>query len=559
MDWFTNLFMGTGTAHSIFLLAMTISIGILMGRIRIFGISLGVTFVLFAGILFSHLGMTMNPELLHLFQEFGLILFVYSVGLQVGPGFFSSLKKGGLKLNLTALGVVFLGVFTTIALHYVTGVDMATMVGVLSGAVTNTPGLGAAQQAYSDVMGSMNPSIAMGYAVAYPLGVIGIIMTTIVLRYILRINLKEEQRKLENEDEDSAQSAIALSLVVKNPSLFGQSIAQMNKNLSNYSFVISRHWNIQTNKITVASSQTVLHDGDRIFVITTEQDHEFLKSFVGEEMDLDRKMWIPTDSKLISNRFVITNKELNGKKLGNLKLRQLEGVNITRVNRAGIDLVATPNMPLQLGDKLTVVGSEAAMPKIKEILGDSVKHLHEPNLISIFFGIALGILLGSIPFDVPGVPQSVKLGLAGGPLIVAIIMGRFGHTCHIVTYTTQSANKMLREIGITLFLACVGLNAGGTFVETLNNGGWIWVGYGVVITVLPLLIMGIVAVKILKINYYTLMGLLAGSTTDPPALAYANVTSQNGAPMIGYATVYPLTMFMRVITAQLLILLYCVA
>ncbi len=557
MDWLSTLFTGTGTAHSIFLLALTIAGGILLGRIRIFGISLGVTFVLFVGILLSHFGMTMNPELLHLFQEFGLILFVFSIGLQVGPGFFSSLRTGGLKLNLIAMGVVFTGVATAIGLHYITGLDMASMVGVLSGAVTNTPGLGAAQQAFMDITGNMNSQIATGYAVAYPLGVVGIILSIILLRFIFRVDIKKEQKRLDAESDDTAISAIALSLIVRNPSLFGKTIEQLNRTLSDYSFVISRHWNIATNTISVASSQTVLHDGDRIFIITTEQDHEFLKGYVGDEMELDRKMWIPTDSKLVSNRFVITNKELNGKRLGSLKLRQLEGVNVTRINRAGVDMVAMPSLPLQLGDKLTVVGSEAAMDKIKQIVGNSVKHLHEPNLIGIFLGIALGILLGSIPFNIPGVPQPVKLGLAGGPLIVAILLSRFGYRYHIITYTTQSANLMLREIGITLFLACVGLGAGGSFVETLNNGGWAWVGYGIIITMLPLIIIGSLALKVWKINYFTLMGLLAGSTTDPPALAYSNSFSGNGAPMVGYATVYPLTMFMRVISAQLLILLYC--
>lgn len=557
MDWLSTLFTGTGTAHSIFLLALTIAGGILLGRIRIFGISLGVTFVLFVGILLSHFGMTMNPELLHLFQEFGLILFVFSIGLQVGPGFFSSLRTGGLKLNLIAMGVVFTGVVTAIGLHYITGLDMASMVGVLSGAVTNTPGLGAAQQAFMDITGSMNSQIATGYAVAYPLGVVGIIISIILLRFIFSVDVKKEQKRLDTESDDTSISAIALSLIVRNPSLFGKTIEQLNRTLSDYSFVISRHWNIATNTISVASSQTVLHEGDRIFIITTEQDHEFLKGYVGDEMELDRKMWIPTDSKLVSNRFVITNKELNGKRLGSLKLRQLEGVNVTRINRAGVDMVAMPSLPLQLGDKLTVVGSEAAMDKIKQIVGDSVKHLHEPNLIGIFLGIALGILLGSIPFNIPGVPQPVKLGLAGGPLIVAILLSRFGYRYHIITYTTQSANLMLREIGITLFLACVGLGAGGSFVETLNNGGWAWVGYGIIITMLPILLIGALALKVWKINYFTLMGLLAGSTTDPPALAYSNSFSGNGAPMVGYATVYPLTMFMRVISAQLLILLYC--
>ncbi|WP_329905475.1 putative transporter [Porphyromonas pogonae] len=555
-DWLSYLIFGTGTAHSILLLALVITFGVILGRIKIGGISLGVTFVLFVGIIFGHFGITMKQDVMHFFKEFGLILFVYSIGLQVGPGFFSSLKKGGLKLNLIAIGIVLLGVITTVSIAFISGTDMPTMVGVLSGAITNTPGLGAAQQAFYDIFRVENTNIALGYAVAYPLGVLGIIFTTIILKHICKIDLKKEEEKLINEEPDT-HTAVPVSLIVRNPALYGQKIGKINSLLGNLSFVISRHWCNKTNKISIARADTELNEGDKVFVITSPQDSELLKNYFGEEISMDRKQWIPTETNLISRRFVVTNKEINGKQLGSLRLRQIEGVNVTRINRAGVEMVARPELLLQMGDRLTIVGSEASMPKIKEIIGDSVKRLNEPNMVGIFLGIALGVLLGVIPFNFPGIPQPVKLGLAGGPLIIAILMGAFGYKYNIITYTTPSVNLMLREFGITIFLACVGLGAGEGFVETIVSGGYKWIGYGVIITILPLLIMGILALKVWKVNYYTLSGLIAGSTTDPPALAYANSSATNDAPAVGYATVYPLTMFLRVLSAQLLIIFFC--
>lgn len=557
MNWINELIWGQGVGHSILLLSFVIALGIQLGKIKIFGVSLGITFVLFVGIIMGHFGITINPHVIHFFQEFGLILFVYSVGMQVGPGFFSSFRQGGITLNMLACGVIFLGVLTTIVIHYMTNIPMPTMVGILSGAVTNTPGLGAAQQAFSDMHGVSDNSIPMGYAVAYPLGVIGIILSTIIIRYVFRISFQKENEMLEKEDNSHANGAIPISLVVKNPAIFNKKVREISSLLEHRDFVISRIWRDNDKKIEMVSADTVLQENDKVFVITTEQDAETLKIFIGEAIDMERKQWIRMESQFINRRILITKPELNGKHLGDLKLRKLYGINITRINRAGVDLVAKPNLTLQVGDRVNVVGTEASIANVEKVLGNSLKRLNEPNLIAIFVGIALGIFLGSIPMTFPGIPQPIKLGLAGGPLIVAILISRFGYHYKLITYTTQSANFMLREVGIAMFLACVGLRAGDGFVDTIiNDGGFAWIGYGVIITMLPLLIIGFIARYFFKINYFTLMGLIAGSTTDPPALAYSNQTAGNDAPSVGYATVYPLTMFLRVLTAQLLILFF---
>lgn len=557
MNWINELIWGQGVGHSILLLSFVIALGIQLGKIKIFGVSLGITFVLFVGIIMGHFGITINPHVIHFFQEFGLILFVYSVGMQVGPGFFSSFRQGGITLNMLACGVIFLGVLTTIVIHYMTNIPMPTMVGILSGAVTNTPGLGAAQQAFSDMHGVSDNSIPMGYAVAYPLGVIGIILSTIIIRYVFRVSFQKENEMLEKEDNSHANGAIPISLVVKNPAIFNKKVREISSLLEHRDFVISRIWRDNDKKIEMVSADTVLQENDKVFVITTEQDAETLKIFIGEAIDMERKQWIRMESQFINRRILITKPELNGKHLGDLKLRKLYGINITRINRAGVDLVAKPNLTLQVGDRVNVVGTEASIANVEKVLGNSLKRLNEPNLIAIFVGIALGIFLGSIPMTFPGIPQPIKLGLAGGPLIVAILISRFGYHYKLITYTTQSANFMLREVGIAMFLACVGLRAGDGFVDTIiNDGGFAWIGYGVIITILPLLTIGFIARYFFKINYFTLMGLIAGSTTDPPALAYSNQTAGNDAPSVGYATVYPLTMFLRVLTAQLLILFF---
>lgn len=557
MNWINDLLWGEGIGHSILLLSFVIAAGIQLGKIKVFGVSLGITLVLFVGIILGHFGFTINHNVIHFFKEFGLILFVYSVGMQVGPGFFSSFKQGGITLNMLACGIVFLGVLTAVILHYATGIPMPTMVGILSGAVTNTPGLGAAQQAFSDMHGVSDNTIALGYAVAYPLGVIGIILSIILIKYIFRVSFDKENEQLNSEDSSHTNEAKPISLIVKNPAIFNKTVAELSNLLEHRDFVISRVWRDSNKQIEIASANTVLQENDKVFVITTETDAETIKTFIGEEIDMERKQWIRMESQFINRRILITKPELNGKRLEQLKLRKLYGINITRINRAGVDLVAKPGLTLQVGDRVNVVGTETAVSNVEKVLGNSMKRLNEPNLITIFVGIALGIVLGSIPISFPGIPQPVKLGLAGGPLVVAILISRFGYHYKLITYTTQSANLMLREIGITLFLACVGISAGDGFVDTIvNNGGFAWIGYGFIITFVPLMIIGCIGRYFCKVNYFTLMGLIAGSTTDPPALAYSNATAGNDAPSVGYATVYPLTMFLRVLTAQLLILFF---
>lgn len=558
MELLKNLFegypdlWGGGVAHSVLILSLVIAFGIMLAKIKVAGVSLGITWILFVGIVFGHFDMTLNEHLLHFMKEFGLILFVYSIGLQVGPGFFSAFKKGGLTLNLLAMLVVFLGVVITIILHFVTGTPITTMVGILSGAVTNTPGLGAAQQANSDLNGIDAPEIALGYAVAYPLGVVGIILSLIALKYILRINTKTEEAEAERGLGHIQELTVRpISFEIRNEAIDGKKIKDI-RPLMNRDFVISRVQYHDGQGTELANSDTVLHLNDKILVISTPKDIEAISVFFGKQIDMQ---WEQLDKKLISRRILITKPELNGKMLSQLKIRNNFGASITRVDRSGVDLVAAPQLQLQMGDRVTIVGSELAVSHAEKVLGNSMKRLDHPNLIPIFLGIALGCILGSTPFVFPGIPQPVKLGLAGGPLIVSILISRFGPQYKMITYTTMSANLMLREIGISLFLACVGLGAGKGFVETvIYDGGYVWVGYGVIITIVPLLIAGLVGRYVFKLNYYTLIGVLGGSTTNPPALAYSNDLTSCDAPAVGYATVYPLTMFLRVLTAQILIL-----
>lgn len=552
MDWLSNLFFGQSIAQSVLVISLVITIGIMLGKIKICGISLGVTWILFVGIALSHFGMSINNEIRHFAQEFGLILFVFSIGLQVGPSFFSSFKQGGMKLVSCAVAIVLLGVATAGVLHLVTGVPITTMVGILSGAVTNTPGLGAAQQAYADTAGVQDPSIALGYAVAYPLGVVGIILTLIVLRFALRVNFEEENKALDALAQEH-KMAEKISIEFTNPSLDGQTVEHI-RNLINRQFVISRVLHASTGELTLADGETLLRVGDKMRMICQPDDIEAITAFLGHTVEMTDEEWghnVP-HATLISRRILITKPEINGKKFSDLRLRTKYGITLTRVNRAGVDLLPYQGLELQVGDRVMVVGPEKGVAKVADVLGNSLKKLDHPNLITIFVGIALGVLLGSIPLL--NVPQPVKLGLAGGPLILAILIGRFGTHFHLVTYTTMSANLMLREVGIALFLACVGLGAGEGFVDAVVGGGYRWIGYGAIITVLPLIVVGVFARLVLKMNYYTLMGMLSGSMTDPPALAYANGVAGNDMPAVGYSTVYPVVMFLRVLTAQIFIL-----
>lgn len=543
---------GGGVAHSVMILALVIALGIMLGKIRIAGVSLGVTGILFVGIAFSCFGMNIDEHLMHFLKEFGLILFVYSIGLQVGPGFFSSFRKGGVTLNKLAALVVALGVVTTVVLYYLTGLPMSTMVGVMSGAVTNTPGLGAAQQAFSDLhAGADAPDIATGYALAYPLGVIGAILTLLALRYLLRIDVRQEEEAAGlGTDVLKDLTTRRISVEVCNPAIEGKSISGI-RHLALRDFVVSRICR-PGGAPELADAATTLRCGDRILLVAAPKDVEALVALLGREVDAEQMI---QDPKMISRRILITKPELNGKTLAELRVRSTSGVTITRINRSGIDLVAG-NLQLQLGDRVTVVGPELSVAHAERLFGNSLKRLNHPNLIPIFIGIALGVVLGSISFWIPGVPQPVKLGLAGGPLIVAILIGRYGPHYRLITYTTMSANLMLREVGISLFLAGVGLGAGEDFVPTLVAGGYVWIAYGAVITVVPLLLAGIFGRYRYKLNYYTLIGVLSGALTNPPALAYSTEQTTSDAPSVGYATVYPLSMFLRVLAAQLLILIF---
>ena len=553
MDWFSNLFFGTGIAHSIFVLALAIAIGIFLGaKLKFKGITLGITWILFCAIACSHFGMTLDPLVESFAKDLGLILFVYSIGLQVGPGFFSSFGKGGLRLNMLAASIVVLGCATAYVIHLLSGTDIATMTGVLFGAVTNTPGLGAAQQTYQDLTGVSNPDIASGYAMAYPLGVVGILFAMMVIRWVFRIKMDKEEEQVTKE-KGEVQQVEHYDMRLTNPQIDGLHVRDLGL-LTHVTIVVSRVLDVHGNEF-MPDAETLLHVGDQVRLVT-DKKNERTVLLLGEKTDIH---WDEKEKNihLVSQHIVVTKDKINGKQICDLKVRDAFHITITRVRRAGIELLATPELRLQLGDRLTVVGEKEAVDKIAKAFGNSAKKLDAPNLASLFFGIILGVALGSIPFALPGLSQPFKLGIAGGSLIVAILMGAFGTKWHLVTYTTTSANLMIREIGISLFLAAVGFGAGGSFVETLLDGGYVWIGYGVIITLLPLLLIGFIARKGYKLDYFTLMGLIAGSTTDPPALAYAtSQSSANDRAAVAYSTVYPLTMFLRVLTGQLMILLF---
>jgi len=551
MDWLFDLIWNNSVAHTIYLVGIVISLGIWLGKIKIGGISLGVTWVLFVGIIVSHFGMIVDPEILHFIKEFGLILFVYSIGLQVGPGFFSSFKKDGIRLNILATAIVFLGVGVAIIFYYTTDLPISTIVGILSGAITNTPGLGAAQEAYTQVKGSVDPTIALGYAAAYPLGVVGIISAIVLIRYIFRIKMSDEIERIEKKNTQSNAFTL-LSVQITNPAISGKTVQRIQDYLDSH-FVVSRVQRAD-GSIELCNADTILIQEDVVFVATETEERDRVLALLGTEVEKD---WYKENGDLISRRILVTKEGVNGKTLGSLQLRKTYGINITRINRAGVDFLATPSVSIQMGDRVMVVGREESIKNVEKVLGNSLKRLDHPNLGPIFIGIALGVLLGCIPFTFLGIPQAVKLGLAGGILIVSILIGRFGPSLHLPTYTTMSANLMLREIGISLFLASVGLSSGEQFVETvITTNGLMWVGLGFAITIIPLLIVGCISRGLLKMDYFEIMGLIAGSTTDPPALAYANSSSNNDRSAIAYSTVYPLTMFLRVLTAQFLILIF---
>ena len=562
MDWIVNLFANTeSVAHIALLYAIVIAIGVYLGKIKIGGISLGVTFVLFAGILAGHVGFTGPKEILTFVQDFGLILFVFMIGLQVGPGFFESFKKGGVTLNMLSASAILLNILVMFGCYYLffdtsNPNNLPMMIGTLYGAVTNTPGLGAANEALLSVFPNGAPSIANGYACAYPLGVVGIIGATILIKYICKINTADEEEQLNEEDAANPHAkAHNMHLRVENAYITGRTLREVSEFL-NRDIVCSRL--LHNGEVSIPNSKTKFEVGDELLVVCAEADAEAIKAFIGPEVEAEWDREKDEVQHFVSRRIVVTRPEMNGKTLGKMHFSSVYGVNVTRISRQGMDIFAGRNHHFHVGDKILVVGPEENVNRVAEIMGNSVKRLDAPNIATIFVGIMVGIIFGSLPFAIPGMPVPLKLGIAGGPLIIAILIGRFGYRMKLVTYTTTSANMMLREIGLVLFLASVGIKAGAGFWDTVVQGdGLKYVGCGFLITVIPILIIGTIARLKFKFNYFTIMGMLAGTYTDPPALAYANASCSKEAPAVGYSTVYPLSMFLRIFTAQIVVLFFC--
>ncbi len=561
MDWLINLFTNTeSVAHIAILFAVVIAVGVFLGKLKIGGISLGVSFVLFAGIIAGHIGFTAPTNILNFLQDFGLILFVFCIGMQVGPGFFESFKKGGIILNGLSALLILLNILVMFGCYYIffdtsDPNNLPMMVGTLYGAVTNTPGLGAASEALNSVFKDHVPQIASGYACAYPLGVLGIIGATIALKYICRIDMKADDDALEEEEKENPHAKPhQLHLKVANAYIAGRTLKQISEFL-NRDVVCTRLRH--KGEVVIPTRTTTFQMDDELLIICTEADVEAVKAFIGPEIDVE---WNEDDQKkpMVSRRIIVTNSEMNGKVLGSMHFSSVYGVNVTRITRQGINLFASRNHRFQIGDRLMVVGQEDNVNRVSELMGNSERRLNAPNLFTIFVGIIVGIIFGSIPVAIPGMPVPLKLGIAGGPLVIAILIGRYGDRLKLVTFTTTSANMMLREIGLVLFLASVGIKAGANFWDTVVQGdGLKYVYTGVLITVIPILIVGVIGRLRFHINYYTLMGMIAGTCTDPPALAYANSVSSREAPAIGYSTVYPLSMFLRIFTAQIIVLFFC--
>ena len=557
--WLVNLFTTTDSvAHIALLYAVVIAIGVYLGKIKLFGISLGVTFVLFAGIVAGHIGFTAPKDILTFIQDFGLILFVFMIGLQVGPGFFESFGKAGIKLNGLATVAILLNIIVMFACYYIFFdtsdiTNLPMMIGTLYGAVTNTPGLGAANEAMTTVFGDKAPQIATAYACAYPLAVLGIIGGTILIRYLCKVKLENEEEQLKAMEETNAnKKPYKMHLEVTNKYLEGKTLLQVHDFL-NRDFVVSRL--VHNGELSIPNRNTIFHMGDQMLIVCAEADQEAIMAFIGPKLDIDFEQ---SDQPLVSKRILITNPKINGKSLGSLHFSSMHGVNVTRVTRHGMDLFASTSLPLQVGDRIMVVGPEDAVDRVANKMGNSIRRLDAPNIATIFVGIIIGIIFGSLPLAIPGMPVPMKLGIAGGPLIIAILIGRYGYKIKLVTYTTTSANMMLREIGLVLFLASVGIKAGEGFFETVVQGdGLLYVLTGFLITIIPILIVGPIARIRYKFNYFTIMGMIAGTYTDPPALAYANSVCSKEAPAVGYSTVYPLSMFLRIFTAQILVLFFC--
>jgi putative transport protein len=558
-QWLSDLFTATDSvAHIALLYSVVIAVGIYLGKIKVFGISLGVTFVLFAGIVAGHIGFTAPTSILTFLQDFGLILFVFMIGLQVGPGFFESFGTTGIKLNGLAAVTILLNVLVMFGCYFAffdtaDKSNLPMMVGTLYGAVTNTPGLGAANEALSTVFGDDAPPIASAYACAYPLGVLGIIGATILIRYICKIKLEHEEEQLAAlEGGNAAKKPHHMHLEVSNQYLEGKTILQVH-NFLNRDFVVSRI--LHDGHVSIPNRETIFHMGDQMYIVCAEADYEAIVAFIGPVVEVD---WDRQDQPLVSKRILVTNPKINGKSLGDMHFSSVYGVNVTRFTRHGMDLFASATLPLQVGDRIMVVGPQDAVDRVANLMGNSVRRLDAPNIATIFVGIFLGLIFGSLPIAIPGMPVPLKLGLAGGPLIIAILIGRYGYKIKLVTYTSTSANMMLREIGLVLFLASVGIKAGATFLETVVQGeGLLYVLTGFLITIIPILIVGPIARLRYRFNYFTIAGMVAGTYTDPPALAYANSICSKDTPAVGYSTVYPLSMFLRILTAQLVVLFFC--
>ncbi|WP_300794721.1 putative transporter [uncultured Bacteroides sp.] len=552
MEWLTNLFFEHSALQAVIILSLITAIGLGFGKLHLFGVSLGVTFVFFVGIMAGHLGFSIDPQMLIYAESFGLVLFVYSLGLQVGPGFFSSFHKGGYKLNMLGLGVILIGTAMAVIISKTASIPLSDMAGILCGATTNTPALGAAQQTLKQ-MGEPTSGAALSCAITYPLGVVGVILAIIVLK-----KLVVKPKDMESHEHDDSNHTYIATFQVHNPAIFNKSVQDIAK-LSYPKFVISRLW--RDGNVSIPTSEKILKENDRILVITTEKDAPTLTILFGEQENRDWNKedidWNAIDSQLISKHVIITRPEINGKKLGSLRLRNSYGINISRVTRSGVQLLATPGLVLQLGDRLTVVGEAAAIQNVEKVLGNTVKTLKDPNMASIFIGIVVGLIIGSIPIWIPGISSPVKLGLAGGPIIIGILIGAYGPRFHLVTYTTRSANLMLRGIGLSMYLACLGLDAGSHFFETvMRPEGALWIGIGFAITFIPVVIMAIMALRIFNLDFGSTCGMLCGSMANPMALNYANDIIPNDNPAVSYATVYPLGMFTRVIMIQIILMLF---
>ena len=552
MHWFIDIFTQQTFTQAVLVLSLICACGLAMGRIKIFGVSLGVTFVFFAGIIAGHFGLAMDPQMLAFAQNFGLILYIYALGVQVGPGFFASFKKGGLKLNLASLLLIVTGSLLAVGTHWASGIALSDTMGLFAGAVTNTPMLGAAQQALLQVnpdgMDQAN-SMAMACAVGYPCGLIGAILCVVILKTMYGKSTAKSK-------DESTDNAFVTEYQVSNPAIFGKSIQEIRQN-SQCQFVISRIW--KDGKVIIPNSDTIIEENEHILLISAKKDTEYIRTLFGhkENIDWNKKDidWNAIDSQLISSRILITKPKLNGVKLGSLRLRNSYGINITRVNRAGIDLFASPSLHLQLGDKLTVVGERRAIDNVSAILGNEAKRLSTPNLFAIFVGIVLGLVLGSIPIAIPGMSVPVKLGIAGGPIIVGLLMGAFGPRLHLSIYTTRSANLMLQQLGLTIYLAGLGLSAGAGFFETVfTSEGLKWVAISLMLAIVPMLLTGILSSRIFKIGYSSNVGMLCGGMANPIALNYANSTVESDEPSVAYATVYPACIFLRVFSAQIIML-----